>query len=75
MPSTSIDSAEDIEGVDLNSPSSPPHQPNINRAGINGTDFPSDEVFPFISFLLYEMVFTLSTHKKKIKAKTSLFLL
>ncbi|XP_071730737.1 plant UBX domain-containing protein 8-like isoform X2 [Rutidosis leptorrhynchoides] len=42
LSTASVDSDEDVE-IDLNSPSSPQHQPNINRPVNNQTDFPSDE--------------------------------
>lgn len=41
--SRSVDSAEDIEEVDLNLPSSLQEPPSINHTG-NRSDFPSDEV-------------------------------
>ncbi|KAK9067983.1 hypothetical protein SSX86_012094 [Deinandra increscens subsp. villosa] len=43
MSSRSIDSAEDIDEVDLDLPSSLQQPPNINHPGNNRSDFPSDE--------------------------------
>ena len=52
MPSNSTDTAKNTGELDLISSAGPPQQENVNRVVNGEDDFPSDEVFICLLFLI-----------------------